>query len=259
MDKHDDFGIWFACIAAAYGLAYAADTARRWRAKIPVLTVAAAATVLCGYHYSQTANFGTFFRTTSMTIYGENTYSFLAPYLKPGNTEYLLASMDDFEMVYDNHLALHWWQFFDDTYVKYPIPGRGGDVHGQAQGLVCGDSGLQPLTDPRCMYLVGSAGYSAAIRAHWFALVTMVNDHGLDNDKVILAAVRSTPGYVQISNQGGPTFIYAPDYPAWERNHPAIVAKLRMSSRRAARGARCTGRVSDHVAGCRRLLRRANS
>ena len=221
MYKHDDFGAWFGCIAAAYGLASIADSTKKLQVKVPVLVIAAIATGLSGYHYSQLVNMHTYFSTQSVTDYQEHTYSFLTPYLKPGNSEYLLASRDDTTMVYGNHVALHWWQFFEDTYLKYPIPGRGGDVHGQATGLVCGDPPLPSTADPQCMYLEGPAAYSTAIHAHWFALVTLVHDHGLGTDAVILAALKSTPGYVQISNQdGGPTFLYAPDYPALERNGP---------------------------------------
>jgi hypothetical protein len=232
MYKHDDFGAWFGCIAAGYGLASIADATRKWQVKVPVLVIAAAATALSGYHYSQLANMHYYFSLQTLTDYEKDTYSFLTPYLKPGNSEYLLASRDDTTMVYDNHLALHWWQFFEDTYLKYPIPGRGGDAHGRTTGLVCGDAPLPSTANPQCMYLEGPAAYSAAIHAHWFALVTMVHDHGLGSDAVILAAVKSTPGYVQISEQdGGPTFIYAPDYPAWERNHPAVMAKLPYQTR----------------------------
>jgi hypothetical protein len=226
MDKHDDFGAWFTCIAAAYALAHLADTFRHWRLKIPALVIAAVVAGTCCYHYSRLVAVNSFVRLLPISTYEAETYSFLTPYLKPGNSEYLLASEDDFVMVYDNHLGLHWWQFFDDTYVKYPIPGRGGDAHDQATGPACGGVGQPPATDPQCMYLEDSAGYVAAIHDHWFALVTLAHDHGLPNDNVILDTVMSTPGYVQIFDIGGaPTFIYAPDYPAWEREHAAANAQ----------------------------------
>lgn len=217
MFKHDDFGAWFVCIAAAYGLASIADATRNWQVKVPVLIIAAAATGLSGYHYSQLSNMRTYFSTQTLTNYQKTTWSFLTPYLKPGNSEYLLASKDETVMVYDDHVPLHWWQLSEDTYIRYPIPGRGGDVYGHATGLVCGDAPLTSAANPHCMYLEGLAAYRTAIRAHWFALVTLIHDHGLGSDAVILAAVKSTPGYVQISDHGGaPTFIYAPDYPGWE-------------------------------------------
>lgn len=233
MEKHDDFGVWFTCIPAAYALAYLADSFRNWRAKVPVLMIAATVAGWSGYHYSQSADLANYFNFTPLAAYDESTFSFLTPYLKPGANEYLLGSIFDYEMVYDNHSNIAWWQFFDDTYIKYPIPGHGGDARGQAQGLACGDSNQPPATDPQCMYLEGAAGYTAAIRAHWFALVTLDGKHGLSYDIAILAAVRSTPGYVQISDLGGePTFIYAPDYPAWERAHPAAAAAVQTAVKR---------------------------
>ena len=223
MFKHDDFGAWFGCIAAAYGLASIADATRNWQVKAPVLAIAAVATGLSGYHYSQLSNMHVYFGRETLTEY-QTTWTFLAPYLKPGDAEYLLASKDETTMVYGDHVPLHWWQLTEDTYIKYPIPGRGGDVYGHATGLVCGDAPLPSPANPHCMYLEGLSAYSTAIHAHWFALVTMVHDHGLGSDAVILAAVKSTPGYVQISDQdGAPTFIYAPDYPAWEREHTTEV------------------------------------
>jgi len=214
MFKHDDFGAWFGCIAAAYGLASIADATRNWQVKVPVLVIAAVATGLSGYHYSQLSNMRTYFSTQTLADYQKTTWSFLTPYLKPGNSEYLLASKDETTIVYDDHVPLHWWQLSEDTYIRYPIPGRGGDVYGHATGLVCGEPPLASPADPHCMYLEGLTAYLTAIHAHWFALVTMIHDHGLGSDAVILAAVKSTPGYVQISDRGGaPTFIYAPDYP----------------------------------------------
>jgi hypothetical protein len=186
-----------------------------------VIVIAAVAVGVCGYHYSQGSAFRGYFYYNPVTAYEQRNYDFLSPYLQRGNGEYLLASEYSYSIVYDDHLNIAWWQFFEDTYIQYPIPGRGGDTHGEVRGPVCGGVGELPASDPRCIYLNGAAGYRAAIRAHWFALVTLVQSHGINVDKTIIAAVRSTPGYVQISDHGGaPTFIYAPDYPAWERAHP---------------------------------------
>lgn len=214
MNKHDDFGMWFACMPAAYALAYLADVTRTWRMKIPVLVFAAVVTVVSGYHYSQPSQLDSYFSLQKLAAYESSTYKFLGPYLERGNEEYLLASKWDAEMVYDNRSSVGWWQFFDDTYLKYPIPGRGGDSHGQVRGLACGDPGQPPPTDSHCMYLEGNPAYVTAIRAHWFALVTLDGDRGLWTDDLILATVKSTPGYVLLSMHGGaPTYIYAPDYP----------------------------------------------
>lgn len=216
MDKHDDFSAWFACIPAAYALAHLTALARGRTAQAFVFAAAAAVAGLSGWHYSQPSDLSGYFSTVSLVSY--RPYSFLAPYLTQGSQEYLLGSKYSAEMAEEAGIA--WWQYFDDIYVKYPVPGRGGDTHGQAPGLTCGGSGQPPVSAPGCVYLEGAAGYTAAIRAHWFALVTLDGNHGLDADAAILAAVRSVPGYVQVSDQGGaPTFIYAPDYPAWEKAH----------------------------------------
>jgi hypothetical protein len=212
MDKHDDFSAWFACIPAAYALAHL--TARcKGAAKTLVFAAAAATVGLSGWHYSQPSDLSGYFSAVPLTSY--HPYTFLAPYVRPGSQEYLLGSKYSAEMAEESGIA--WWQYFDDIYIKYPVPGRGGDAHGQVPGLACGGSGQPPVTAPGCVYLEGVAGYTAAIRAHWFALITLDGDHGLGADVAILHAVRSVPGYVQVSEQGGaPTFAYAPGYPAQE-------------------------------------------
>jgi uncharacterized protein YjeT (DUF2065 family) len=209
MDKHDDFSAWFACIPAAYALAHLTALARGRAAQALVFAAAVAAAALSGWHYSQPSDLSDYFSAVPLASY--HPYAFLDPYLLPGSREYLLGSKYSAEMAEESGIA--WWQYSDDIYVKYPVRGRGGDAHGQASGQACGGSGQPPVTAPGCVYLEGDAGYTAAIRAHWFALVTLDGNHGLDSDAAILAAVRSVPGYVQVSDQGGaPTFIYAPDY-----------------------------------------------
>jgi hypothetical protein len=100
-----------------------------------------------------------------------------------------------------------WYGYFDDVYIKYPIPGRGGDAHGQTLGPAC------QAVRPRCMYLEGIAGYRAAIHAHWFTLITMIGNHGVAQDTAIEQAVEDTRGYVLLTRTGGqPTWIYAPAY-----------------------------------------------
>ena len=222
MDKHDDFSAWFACIPAAYALAHLTALAGGRAVKVLLFAVAAATAGLSGWHYSQPSDLSGYFSAVPLASY--HPYAFLDPYLRPDNQEYLLGSKYSAEMAEEAGIA--WWQYSDDIYVKYPVPGRDGDAHGQASGLACGGSGQPPVTAPGCVYLEGTAGYTAAIRAHWFALVTLDGNHGLDADVAILAAVRSVPGYAQISDQGGaPTFIYVPDYPAWQKAHPAATRK----------------------------------
>lgn len=227
MSKHDDIGAWFACVPAGYAVARAAELMKRWYAKLPAVLIAAAAVTWSGVYYSQPAKVDAFSFSMPLSR-ADGTYSFLAPYLRSGTSKYLLGSMDAYEMLYDNHSSAAWYQFFDDSYIKYPIPGRGGDSHGQAPGLACGDVGQPPITAPGCMYLEGEPGYRAAIRAHWFSLITLVHNHRSGLDAVILAAVRSTPGYVLLTRQdGAPTYIYGPDYglralqPRPHHDHPA--------------------------------------
>jgi hypothetical protein len=61
----------------------------------------------------------------------------------------------------------------------------------------------------------GAPGFSAAVRAQWFTLISLLDNYHNANDAAILAAVKSTPGYVLLTTRGGaPTYIWAPDYPA---------------------------------------------
>ena len=46
--KHDDFGAWFCCIAGGYALARAAELARTWYWKVPVIAMSLAAAVSAG-------------------------------------------------------------------------------------------------------------------------------------------------------------------------------------------------------------------
>ena len=70
-------------------------------------------------------------------------------------------------MIYTDHVNIPWFNLSDDNYIKYPIPGRGGDSHGQTPGLTCWK------LKPGCVYLEGNAGYRAAIRAHWFTFISL--------------------------------------------------------------------------------------
>jgi Dolichyl-phosphate-mannose-protein mannosyltransferase len=215
MSKHDDFGIWFTSIAAGYALARAAELTPRWPVKLSVGALALAAVAWSGVHYSDNATDGDQSRSdTDMAA-----FTTLRSYLALPGGRFLLGGLADYRMLYDNRLPVPWWQFTDDEYVKYPLPGRGGDWHGQADGLVCGAPG-QPVLSAACVYLEGISGYQAAIHAHAFAVVSMLGGHGTYQDSAILAALRSTPGYVLLTTLGGaPTYIYAPDYPGWQAEH----------------------------------------
>lgn len=203
MRKHDDFGAWFTCVAASYAFAYIQNTARSDRMRQVAAGVAGMAVILSGAYYSLRA-------VATYEAAGDTTYlsaySALRLYFNSSG-RYLLGGLADDQMLYTEHLSVPWYAYFDDVYIKYPIPGRGGDSHGQIPGRAC----LVPRAD--CMYLEGAAGYHAAIRAHWFTMISMIGSHGTSQDKVIEQAVSQTPGYVRLTTIGGePTWIYAPAY-----------------------------------------------
>jgi hypothetical protein len=246
MLKHDDFGIWFTCIAAGYALARGAELFRHWTARLTVILIAVSAVTATAMYYVHTPGAGDSLGVTisdenqSLTV-GTQQYDFLASLVREDPSgRYLLSGLASYRTLYSAHLAVPWWQWTDDTYIRYPIPGRGGDWHGQAPGLACGGPGQPPASAPGCMYLEKDAGFQAAIHAHAFALVSLFGNHGMSHeDRTILAAVQSTPGYVQVSEQdGAPTFIYAPDYPAWERHHPTTTAKRSTATHRTTKGVR---------------------
>jgi hypothetical protein len=196
--KHADFAAWFTCMGAGYALARSAEFARRLYVKLPVIAMALAAAVALGVHYSGTG---------ILPPPQENRVDvLLKPYLELRSGRYLLGGKLDTEMIYSGHMNVAWYQFVDDNYVKYPIPGRGGDSHWQASGPVC--TQLQP----GCMYLGGAAGYRAAIQAHWFSVISMVGARS-PLDGAIEHAAERTGGYVLLTTAGGaPTWVYAPAY-----------------------------------------------
>jgi hypothetical protein len=120
---------------------------------------------------------------------------------------FLVGGIIEDQLLYMDHVDIPWYDYSNDVYVKYPIPGRGGDSHGQVPGLACFS------VRPHCVYLEGPAGYRAAISAHWFTLISMAGNHGIPQDAVIRQTVLRTAGYVLITRLGGaPTWIYAPAY-----------------------------------------------
>jgi Dolichyl-phosphate-mannose-protein mannosyltransferase len=203
MRKHDDFGAWFTCIAASYMLLYVRALVKGRRGQYAVLIVATAAVLIPGVYYTP---------RSPQTYEGVRNspylmaFSELRPYIdRPGR--YLLGGIADDELLYTDHLNVPWYSYVDDIYVKYPIPGRGGDSHGQTRGLAC------VTLKPQCMYLEGIAGYRAAIHAHWFPLISLVGDHGTAQYTTIEQIVEHTSGYVLLTRLGGePTWIYAPAY-----------------------------------------------
>jgi hypothetical protein len=214
VNKHDDFGIWFTCIPAGYTFARAAELAGAWYKRIPLIALALASVGTVLYLYGAPYPAG--------SAYGDNrAFAPVASYLKaaPGK-RYLLGGRVSRVILYDYRLAIPWQREVDDDYVKYPIPGRGGDPAGTVPGLICS------AVTPGCMYLTGPAAAKAAIRAHWFALISFVGQNNLPIDVTELATVRATPGYHLVSTVGGDTFIYAPDYPKWEAAHRAELHRM---------------------------------
>ncbi len=203
--KHADFAAWFTCIGGGYALARAAELARRWHVKLPLIVIAVTAAIFVGVHYSDAGIGG--------PTQDSRLYVLLEPNLSLKSGRYLLGGELDTQMIYTEHMDVAWYQYVDDNYIKYPIPGRGGDSHWQANGPTC------TQLRPHCMYLEGIAGYRAAIRADWFTVISMVGAHGTLQDAEIEQAVEHTPGYSLLTTVGGaPTWVYAPAY-AYQTAH----------------------------------------
>lgn len=212
MRKHDDYGIWFTCIAAGYlpgrfapriASLFGGRVLRRGVSAL-LMVVSLGASAVLGAHYSAGA---------AVTYEAKNQaanrvfYDYLKPFLRLPHAKFLIGGLDNEQIIYTDHVNVPWYRLFDDVYLKYPIPGRGGDSHGERIGKVCG------AVRPGCMYLEGPQAYLAAIHAHWFALISMVGGHHDKQDAVIEQAVRSTPGYVLLTTYDrAPTWIYSPDY-----------------------------------------------
>jgi hypothetical protein len=201
MRKHDDFSAWFACAASG-----SIVTRLRLRSVLSRATPALIGCVVAtsGIYYSHTAR-------STYEAGGSSTplqiASTLRPYLKLPGGRFLLGGLATDQLVYVSGLTIPWYQLSDDLYIKYPIPGRGGDTHGQVLGRACFH------LRPGCMYLEGIAGYRAAIRSHFFDVISMWGGHHIKQDALIEQAVEDTPGYVLIAIVAGtPTWIYAPAY-----------------------------------------------
>ena len=205
MIQHDDFSAWFSCIATGYSLGMI------YQMRHSLIRHLAGGTAFAGV-IGATAIFGLHFvpiqqRPTGMTSQLE---ALLKPYLSVNGGRYLISGGSGFHLIYQDKAAVPWFDLTDDNYLKYPIPGRGGDSHGRAPGKVC------TRVLPGCVYLEGNAAYVAAIQAHWFAVISIgsrYNPQRLPADRVIQQTVEHTRGYVLLSTiGGGPTWVYAPDY-----------------------------------------------
>jgi hypothetical protein len=207
MGRHDDFGAWFGCLAGGYLVALLVRKLPRYWLKVTAAVVAAAAIGFVGYTYTGSAT-SSLDRASIETTADTPNLAILRPYLQTGQ-RYLLDGKLDYTVAYNDHIVFHWWNLINDAYIKYPVPGRGGNWHGTVRGPTC-------LTLRRgCMYLEGDAAYVAAIRAHAFAVISITRPPSLNlpSDAVIERTAESTPGYVLLTTAGGgPAWIYLPDY-----------------------------------------------
>jgi hypothetical protein len=211
MRKHDDYGAWFTCVAAGYSVSYLVllIKVRQLRYFFGALTLGGVA--MSGAHYTALAA-STYEAGYNSEISWPSSkllpfFAAMTPYLKYPGGRFLVGGVVEDQLPYADHITIPWYDYVNDVYIKYPIPGRGGDVTGQVRGLAC--TSLQP----GCTYLEGESGYQAAIHAGWFTLISLVGNHGIALDTVIIQAVEQTPGYVLLTRAGGaPTWIYAPAY-----------------------------------------------
>ena len=203
VNKHDDFGVWFTALAAGYALARGAELVRSHYARA-MWAISALVGVSIALHFY--GNHRPIDTAANMTGSGQ-----IVPYLKVNSSDrYLLGGRLADVILYDFRLTIPWPRVSNDNYVKYPIPGRGGNAGGSSPGRIC------DAPAPGCVYLRGPAAARAAIRAHWFAVVSFIGQNQLPIDQLELDTVRTTPGYLLVSTAGGPTFIYVPDFPNGE-------------------------------------------
>jgi Dolichyl-phosphate-mannose-protein mannosyltransferase len=214
MNQHDDFSAFFAAIPAAYALVAMVQAVRSRAMQYAAALVAVTVVGLAWMHGDTGKRVYSLASEASLADYPF--YGAMKPYLELAGQHYLIGGDIEFAMLYADHVSQPWYFYSDDSYIKYPIPGRGGDDTGQVRGRAC------QAVRPGCMYLTGPAGYAAAIRAHFFAFITLVGRHYSNNqrqqqvvqqDETIQQVASTTPGYVLLTAaDGAPTWIYLPDY-----------------------------------------------
>jgi Dolichyl-phosphate-mannose-protein mannosyltransferase len=207
MRQHEDFGAWFCCLAAGYLLSL---TPRKLPGRIlgSVTAVCLVGVIAAsGIYYATHETIIDTFPTDQPLAKTLALASLIRPYLAMPGASYLISGSFA-QLPYMDHQNIPWWRLSDDNYFKYPIPFRGGNAHGTVPGKVC------VKFAPGCMYLEGPAAYKRAIRAHWFALISLYDRaSGLAQDRAIEWAVERTRGYVLLTTVGGgPTWVYAPDF-----------------------------------------------
>jgi Dolichyl-phosphate-mannose-protein mannosyltransferase len=208
--RHDAFAAWFGCLAAGYVLALLARSGPwhpiRWLAVTAIAGLVGFSGALYTDGSSAFHNHGSTALDSEEVTSLPRLNAILQPYLTSNHLRYLLSGNYDYSIIYNDHVDPPWWNLWDDVYMKYPIPGRGGNWHGTTRGLTC------TTLLPRCQYLEGDNGFIAAIRAHDFAVIS-VTRFEFSQDFAIRNAAEHTPGYVLLTTSGGgPTWIYLPDY-----------------------------------------------
>lgn len=179
---HEGIGAWFACVAAGGALAGLAELVRSRSAKGLIAGVAVAVAVLVGA--------ADFTRGATFPLGGASGIrraAALTPYIHPGRQHYLISYYTD--VIYYLRQSPGWRQITGQDNIDYPVPGHPG------------------------RFLSGRLGFEAAIRNHWFAVVSIPagQAHGPDAwERMALAQVRMTPGYVLVSRIGGLIYVYRP-------------------------------------------------
>jgi hypothetical protein len=185
LNKHVDFGAWFACIAAGYTLSYLAGWLRPVRAKaIATLCLGAAILPVAVAGASQ---------ATAMDKWpgAARLVSFLRPRTSHGG--HFLAETDD---VPEYYLPQTTWRQWSNTFSITRPDGKVRNANG----------------DP--------AVYAQAISRHYFSLVVLSFSETAVMDQAITSALRATPGYkvIGIVPYGGPV---PGDYTVWAYRPPA--------------------------------------
>jgi hypothetical protein len=179
LNKHVDFGAWFACIAAGYALSYLAGWLRPARARaIATLCLGAAIIPVASARVSQAAAMDNWPGAARLV-------SFLRPRTSHGG--HFLAETDD---VPEYYLPGTTWRQWSNTFSITLPDGKLQNVDGNP------------------------AVYASAISRHYFSLVVLSFSETAVMDQAITRALRATPGYKIIGQvaYGGPV---PGDYTVW--------------------------------------------
>jgi len=179
LNKHVDFGAWFASIAAGYALSCLATWLRPWYAKLT------ATICLCGAMTAVAAAGASQAQAMVDWPGAANLVAFLRPLTSHGGR--FLAETDD---VPEYYLPQTSWRQWSNTFSITLPDGRQRNVDGR------------------------SAPYAQAIRHHYFSLVVLSFSETAVMDQAITRVLPATPGYrvIGIVPYGGPV---PGDYTVW--------------------------------------------